>query len=98
MRRFPLRHPGRDFVVVLGELAKLSEDVLLRGAGRLGNERRGAEQLPRRIPPSLHLQDPSHLTVLGDIQGDEHDHSPGQYATEGEKVWAHGTKVPPTRA
>jgi polyphosphate glucokinase len=98
MRRFPLRHPGRDFLVVLGELAKLPEDVLLRRTGRFGDERRSPEELPRRISPALHLQDPSHLTILSDVQGDEHDHPPGQNPTEREKVWAHDTKVPPTRA
>ena len=93
MRRLPLRHPGRDFGVVLGELAELPQDVLLRRAGRLGDERRGAEQLPRRVTPALHLQDPAHLPVRRHVEGDEHDHPSGQHAPEREKMWTHETKV-----
>ncbi len=93
MRRLPLRHPGRDFGVVLGELAELPQDVLLRRAGRLGDEGRGTEQLPRGVAPPLHLQDPAHLPVLGHVEGDEHDHPSGQHSPKREKMWTHETKV-----
>jgi hypothetical protein len=93
MRRLPLRHPGRDFGVVLGELAELSQDILLRRAGRLGDQRRGSEQLPRRVAPSLHLEDPAHLSVLRDVEGDEDDHPSGKHSPKREKMWTHETKV-----
>ena len=93
MRRFPLRHPRRDFSVVFGELAKLPQDVLLRRAGRFGDQRRGPEQLPRRIAPTLHLQDPAHLPVLRHVEGDEHDHPAGKHTSKREKMWTHETKV-----
>ena len=89
MRRFPLRHACRDLGVVLGQLAELAQDVLLRRPGRLGDERRGAEELPRRITPPFHLQDPPNLAIVGDGKGDEHDHPSRQYAAEREKVWTH---------
>jgi hypothetical protein len=93
MRRLPFRHTRRDLGVVLGELTKLSEDVLLGGAGSLGDERRGAEELPRGVAPALHLQDPAHLSVVRDVEGDEHDHPSGKDAPECEKMWPHERKV-----
>ena len=93
MRRLPLRHPGRDFGVVLGELAELPQDVLLRRTGCLGDEGRGAEELTRRIASSLDLQDPAHLPVGRHVEGDEHDHPSGKHAAEREKMWTHDTKV-----
>jgi hypothetical protein len=98
MRRLPLRHPGRDFGVVLGELAELPQDVLLRRPGRLGDQGRGPEQLPCRVAPALHLQDPAHLPVLGHVEGDEHDHPSGQHSPKREKMWTHETKVRLARA
>jgi polyphosphate glucokinase len=97
MRRLPLSHPVRDLGIVLRQLAKLSQDILLRGACRFRDERRGAEELTCGIATALHLQDPSHLAALGDVQGDEHDHPSRQHATEGEKMWAHAPKVPTPR-
>ena len=97
MRRLPLRHPGRDFGVVLGELAELTQDVLLRRAGRLGDQGRGAEELPRRVAPPLHLQDPAYLSVFGHVEGDEHDHPSGKHSPKREKMWTHDTKVPLVR-
>ena len=93
MRRLPLRHPRRDLGVVLGELAELPQDVLLRRAGRLGDQGRGAEELPRRVAPPLHLQDPAHLSVFGHVEGDENDHPSGKHAPEREEMWTHETKV-----
>ena len=93
MRRFPLRHARPDFGIVLGELTELPEDVLLRRAGRLGDQRRGTEELPRRVAPALHLQDPAHLSVVRHVEGDEHDHPSGKDAPEREKMWSHETKV-----
>ena len=98
MRRFPLRHACRDFGVVLGQLAELPQDVLLRRTGRLGDERRGAEQLARRVAPPLHLKDPANLAVVGHGKGDEHDHSSRQHASEREKMWTHAYKLRVTRA
>jgi len=93
MCRLPLRHARRNLRVVLGQLTELTEDVLLCGAGRLRDERCGAEQLPRRIAPALHLQDPAHLPVRCHVEGDEHDHPSGKHAPEREKMWSHETKV-----
>ena len=93
MRRFPLRDPRRHFRVVLGERAKLAQDVLLRRARGFRDERRRGEQLARRVAAPLHLQDPAHLTVLRHVEGHEHDHPPGEHAAKGEKVWAHEPKV-----
>ena len=98
MRRLPLRHPRRDLGVVLGELAELPQDVLLRRAGRLGDQRRGPEQLPCRIAPALDLQDAAHLPVLRHVEGDEHDHPSGKHSPKREKMWTHETKVRFARA
>jgi hypothetical protein len=87
--RFPFRHARRDLGVVLGQLSELAEYVLLRRTGRLGDERRGAEELPRRVAAPLHLQDPPHLSVVGHGKGDEHDHPSRQHTAEREKMWAH---------
>jgi len=94
----PLRHPSSDFGVVLGQLSELTQDVLLGGSGRLGDEGRGAEELACGIAAPLHLKDPAHLPVSRHVQGDQHDHPAGQHATEGEKMWTHGAKVRHTRA
>jgi hypothetical protein len=93
MRRLPFRHTRRDLGVVLGELTKLSEDVLLGGTGGLGDERRGAEELSRRITSPLDLEQAANLAVFRDGQRDETDHPPGQHASKGQEVWAHGRKV-----
>jgi hypothetical protein len=93
MLGLPFGHPGRDFRVVLGQLAELTQHVLLGGAGGLGDQGGGAEELARRITAPLHLEYPSHLPVVGDGERDEHDHSPGQHASEGEDVWAHAPKL-----
>jgi hypothetical protein len=87
--RFPFRHARRDFGVVLGQLPELAKHVLLRRTRRFGDERRGTEELARRIASPLDLQDPPHLPVVGDGERDEHDHPSRQNAAEGEKVWAH---------
>ena len=93
MRRFPLGDARRDLGIVLGERAKLAEDVLLRRTRRFGDERRRGEQLARRVATPLDLQDPAHLSILGHVEGDEHDHPSGEHATEREKMRAHGRKV-----
>jgi hypothetical protein len=93
VRRLPLGHARRDFRVVLGQLAKLPEHVLLRRTGCLGDEWRGAEELPRRIASALHLQDPAHLPVCRHVEGDEHDHPSRKHAPEREKMWSHESKV-----
>ena len=97
MRRFPLGHACRDLGIVLGELAQLAQDILLSGTRRLGDQRRGAEELARRVPSSLNLQNPAYLPVLGHVEGHEHDHPSGQDAAKREKMRAHGTKVPRVR-
>jgi hypothetical protein len=93
MRGFPFGHARRHLGVVLGQLPELPEDVLLGRTGCLGDERRGAEELPRRIAPALHLQDPTHLPVGRHVEGDEDDHPSGKHAAEREKMWTHDTKV-----
>ena len=90
VRGFPFRHARRDLGVVLGQLPELAEHVLLRRTRRLGDERRRAEELPRRIASPFHLQDPSHLPIVGDRERDEHDHPSGQDAAE---MWTHGVKA-----
>jgi hypothetical protein len=98
MRRFPLGDARRDLGIVLGERAKLAEDVLLRRTRRFGDERRRGEQLPRGVATPLDLQDSSHLSILGHVEGDEHDHPSGEHAAEREKMRAHGRKVRLARA
>jgi hypothetical protein len=93
MRRLPFRHSRRDLGVVLGQLAELPEDVLLRRAGRLGDQGRGAEQLSRRVTTAFHLKDAAHLPVRRHVEGDEHDHPSGKHSPEREKMWTHETKV-----
>jgi hypothetical protein len=93
MRCFPFRHARRDLGVVLGELTELPKDVLLRRTGRLGDQWRGAEELPRGVAPALHLQDAAHLSVVRHVEGDEHDHPSGKDAPECEKMWPHERKV-----
>lgn len=93
MCRLPLRDPCCHLRIILGELAKLPQDVLLRRAGRFGDQRRGPEQLPRRVPSALDLQDPAHLSALRHVEGDEHDHPSGKDSPEREKMWTHETKV-----
>ena len=93
MGRLPLRHARRNLRVVLGQLSELTEDVLLRRTGCLGDQWRGAEELSRGIAPALHLQDPAHLPVRCHVEGDEHDHPSGKHAPEREKMWSHETKV-----
>ena len=93
MGRLPLRHSRGDFGVVLGELAELPRDVLLRRAGRFGDQGCGSEQLPRRVAPALHLQDAADLSVLRHVERDEDDHPSGKHSPKGEKMWTHETKV-----
>jgi hypothetical protein len=90
MRSLPFGHARGDFGVVLRQLAELSQHVLLGGARRLGDERRGAEELTRRIASSLHLKETTNLSVFRHGQGDEADHSSGQHTAKGQEVWAHG--------
>ena len=97
MRRFPFRDPSRDLGVVLGERAELPEHVLLRRPRRLGDQRCCAEQLPRGVAPTLHLQDPSHLPVVRHVERDEHDHPSGKHTPEREKMRTHERKVPLVR-
>ena len=94
MCRFPFGHPRRDFGVVLGQLPELSQHVLLRRTGRLGDEWRGPEQLTRRVAPPFYLKNPPHLSVIGDGEGDQHDHPSRQHAAEREKMWTHEYNLP----
>ena len=98
MRSLPLGHASRHLGVVLGQLPELTQHVLLRRAGRLGDQRRGAEQLTIRIGAPLDLQDSANLPVSRHVQRDEHDHPAGKDATKSEKVWTHAPKVRPACA
>jgi len=89
----PRSHARRDLGVVLGQLPELAEHVLLRRPCRLGDERRGPEELARWVTSPLHLQDPSHLPIVGDGERDQHDHPSRQDAAECEEVWTHGVKA-----
>ena len=94
MRGLPFGHARRNLDVVLGQLPELPEHVLLRRTRRLGDEWRGAEELTRRVAPPFYLQNPPHLSVIGDGEGDQHDHPSRQHAAEREKMWTHEYNLP----
>jgi hypothetical protein len=95
--RFPFRHARRDLGVILGQLPELPEHILLGRSRRLGDERRGTEQLARWVAPTFYLKDPAHLTVVGHGKRHQHDHSSRQHASEREEMWTHRYKLRVTR-